>query len=1083
MRTRIGGWLAVLALAGACCFGQTVRVDGAGHVFVSYGGMDVFAGDSLLLMDEKWGALDAVLREKPVVKRTMGEVVATYTSKLGTVTRTVSFGPPVAIRWEIELGADPKGRNLELTVRIPAEAFGDLPATGKTHDVQRSDKELALAGFAGTWTLDASGSTGAWSFDDMRSAEWAKCFRLRFAPAYDPEKGYKGTASLAFRAAPSESSAFLALDVAAVGNRGLRDEVAEDGKGGWTDQGENDLRALLPGRHEFFGMPFVVGDKAVILRGAERPAFPAESPAIAVGAKVERIGFLETAAWNAQRGDVVAEYVVAYADGTEARMPLRYGFEVNDWWGAAEPTIARLAWEGTNGQAQVGVFYVVWRNPQPENEVRSVQVRSANSASVPVLLAATAVRADGLSKEQTALLDRVYADRSATEVDMTGWFPCPIAWRDGIEPGSALDASFLNESPAGQRGFLKVADGHFVFADRPGEKVRFWGTNAALRGPFPVQEDAPGIARCLARQGVNLVRLHLYAIYEDTLIAPDGSLNPEALDRMEFLIAELKKNGVYCYMDLNDGMLFSRLVGRALPSEKLKLAALFDEELIEATQKLARQLFTHRNPHTGLRLCDDPAIAMYEITNENSMTMAWGDLRSRIPSPYYEQLEGRWQQWLEKQGLPKRELPKTLGEDGPEGRRFAAEMQKAYLERMKAFLVELGVKAPICGTNITFTLGDLWASENMDYMNDHAYAAHPNVSARPMTYSNQSAVREGIASLSIIPSFARAKLKGKPLVASEWNYCFPNDYRCEGLPFMTAFMSYQDWDASLFYCATGSFDSGTWLRFRDKPGILVHSQQTDPATWGLSQVCALAYRRGDIGVARRTISVQYGRERVWRNEPVVDRMPFLAGLGRVETELTETTPETWPMQVNKDQTGEERYRDAVARLGDTACTDTVLVTDTGEIRRDTQRDVLVVNTARTQMATGNLPALVDTPEVMANLGLDVWTPFATVAATSLDGKPLATSGRVLIATVGNARNADTKCVHGELHDMGKGPVLAEPVCGKLHWRVQNPQGVAVYALDPLSGTRKAKLVTTIADGEARFSIGNQATMYYELVRE
>lgn len=1083
MRTGIGGWLVALVLAGTCCLGQTARVDGAGHVAVSYGGLDVFTGDSFLLMDEQWHALDATLREKPQLKRTTNEVVAVYASKLGKVTRTVSFGPPVAIRWEIELGADPKGKNVELTVRVPTEAFGDMPVTGKTHDVQRSEKELVLKGFAGNWTLDVSGSTGAWSFDDMRTVEWAKAFRLRFAPAYDPATGYRGTASIVFQATPSESAAFLPLDVAAAGNRGLRDEVAEDGKGGWTDQGENDLRTFVPSRHEFLGMPFVVGDKAVILRGKERSAFPLESPAIAVGAKVERIAFLETAAWNAQRGEVVAEYVVAYADGTEAKMPLRYGFEVNDWWGATEPSIARLAWEGSNGQTQVGVFCVVWRNSQPDREVKSVQVRSLDSASVPVLLAATAVRAEGLSKEQTALLDRVYADRSATEVDMSGWFPCPIAWRDGIEPGSALDASFLNERPAGQHGFLKVADGHFVFTDQPGQKVRFWGTNAALRGPFPVQEDAPGIARCLARQGVNLVRLHLYAVYEDTLIAPDGGLNPEALDRMEFFIAELKKNGVYCYMDLNDGMLFSRLVGRQLPSEKLKLAALYDEELIQATQKLAREFFTHRNPHTGLRICDDPAIAMYEITNENSMTMAWGDLRSRIPSPYYEQLAGLWQQWLEKQGLPERDLPRTLGEDGPDGRRFGAEVQRAYLERMKAFLVELGVKAPICGTNITFTLGDLWASESMDYMNDHAYAAHPNVSARPMTYSNQSAVRGGIGSLSIIPSFARAKVKGKPVVASEWNYCFPNDYRCEGLPFMTAFLCYQDWDASLFYCATGSFDSGTWLRFRDKPGILVHSQQTDPATWGLSQICALAYRRGDIGVARRTIAVQYGRERVWQNDSVVDRLAFLAGLGRVETELTDTTPDTWPMQLAKDQTSEERYRDAVARLDDTNCTDTVLVTDTGEIRRDTQRDVLVVNTPRTQMATGNLPALVDTPDAMANLGLDMWTPFATVAATSLDGKPLAESGRVLLAAVGNARNADTKCLHGELLDMGKGPVLAEPVCGELHWRVQNPQGVTVYALDPLSGTRKAKMNTTVTGGEARFAIGNQATMYYELVRE
>ncbi|MDX9982452.1 MAG: hypothetical protein RBU25_20695, partial [Lentisphaeria bacterium] len=576
-------------------------------------------------------------------------------------------------------------------------------------------------------------------------------------------------------------------------------------------------------------------------------------------------------------------------------------------------------------------------------------------------------------------------------------------------------------------------------------------------------------------------RMHLYAVYEDTLIAPDGSLDPEALDRMEFFIAELKKNGIFIYMDLNDGMLFSRLVGRKLPTDKLKLAALFDEELIQATEKLARLLFTHVNPHTGLRMCDDPAVCLYEIVNECSLTMDWGSLRSNLPSPYYEQLEGRWQAWLEKQGLPKRELPETLGRDGPDGRRFGAELQRAYLERMKAFLVELGVKAPICGTNITFTLGDLWASENMDYLNDHAYAAHPNVSARPMTYSNHSAVREGISQLSMIPSFARAKLTGKPVVASEWNYCFPNDYRCEGLPFMTAFSCYQGWDGLLFYGATGSFDSGNWLRFRESPGILVHSQQTDPATWGLSQVCALAYRRGDIATARRTVTLRYGRERLWKNESALGPMPFLPGLARVEIELAGETPAEWPMQVEPGRTGEERYRDAVARLGAANCTDTELVTDTGEIRRDIRRDVLIVNTPRTQMATGNLPVLVDEPAALANLALDLATPFATVAATSLDGRPLGESARVLLAIVGNARNADTKCVNGELLNMGKGPVLAEPVHGTLRWRTAGTP--AVYALDTLTGQRRERVATVATADGFRFAVGTHATMYYELARE
>ncbi|MBT7164323.1 MAG: hypothetical protein HN904_16195 [Victivallales bacterium] len=1075
--------LVVGALLAGTARGQTARVGSGGGLAISYGGMDTFLGDSVLLMDEKWQALDSPLRAKPKVTRTTGKVVATYESPLGQVVRTVVSGPPVVVTWEVELKPDPKGRNLELTVRVPREGFDSLPVTEETHDVQRSRERLAFSGLAGEWELDVSGSTVPWSFDDMRNVEWAKTFRLRVAPPYDPAKGWKGTQRIAFTAKPSRAAAFLPLGVAKVGNRGLRDEVADDGKGGWTDQGENDLRQFEAGRHTFLGMPYEVGEKVIVLRGTERPAFPSESATISVGAKVERVGFLHTAAWSAKRGEEIAEYLVSYTDDTTARVPVRYGFDVRDWWGATEPGVGRLAWEGANGQTQVGVYLALWRNPQPEKVVRNVQMRSLNRGSVPILLAATAVRAEALTREQTTLLDQVYADRSDKPLDMTDWSACPIAWRDGIETGTALDASFLNQGPAGTMGFLKVRDGHFVFTKKPTKRVRFWGTNAALRGPFPVKEDAPGIARALARQGVNMVRLHLYAVYDDTLIAPDGTLDPKRLDQMEFFIAELKKNGIYSYMDLNDGMLFSRLVGRKLPTEKLKLAALFDEELILATQKLARMLFTHKNPYTGLRLCDDPGIALYEITNECSLTMSWGTLRSRLPSPYYEQLEKRWQEWLGRQGLAKRELPDTLAKDGPEGRRFAAEMQKAYLERMKAFLVGLGVKAPICGTNITFTLGDLWASENMDYMNDHAYAAHPNVRARPMTYSNHSAVRSGITGLSMIPSFARAKLKGKPVVASEWNYCFPNDFRCEGLPFMTAYSAYQDWDALLFYCATGSFDSGTWLRFRDKPGILVHSQQTDPATWGLSQLCAIAYRRGDIGVAKRTIRVRYGMDRVWENESVVDSLRFLPGLGRVEIELGPETPAEWPMVRPEGQTGSAAYLDAIKRLGAKDCTESVMMTDTGEIRRDTGRDLLVVNTPRTQMVTGNLPALADMGEVMGVLAPRVLTPFATVGATSLDGLPLAESNRVLLVAVANARNADTKCLRGELHDMGKGPVMAEPVCGTVGWRSMRPEDYVIHALDPLSGRRKACVPTVTGLGALEFPIGAHGTIYYEIVAE
>ena len=52
-----------------------------------------------------------------------------------------------------------------------------------------------------------------------------------------------------------------------------------DGKGGWTDQGDNDLRQIRVGRQELLGVPFELidsatnGGKAVLTLGSKK--FPA----------------------------------------------------------------------------------------------------------------------------------------------------------------------------------------------------------------------------------------------------------------------------------------------------------------------------------------------------------------------------------------------------------------------------------------------------------------------------------------------------------------------------------------------------------------------------------------------------------------------------------------------------------------------------------------------------------------------------------------------------------------------------------------------------------------------------------------
>ncbi len=53
---------------------------------------------------------------------------------------------------------------------------------------------------------------------------------------------------------------FRTLDMKPVANMDWRDEVWGDGKGGWTDQGDNDLREIARRPRELLGVPFELID-------------------------------------------------------------------------------------------------------------------------------------------------------------------------------------------------------------------------------------------------------------------------------------------------------------------------------------------------------------------------------------------------------------------------------------------------------------------------------------------------------------------------------------------------------------------------------------------------------------------------------------------------------------------------------------------------------------------------------------------------------------------------------------------------------------------------------------------------------
>ena len=203
-------------------------------------------------------------------------------------------------------------------------------------------------------------------------------------------------------------SAMRQIDLAPSANRSFSDEEADDGRGGWTDQGKNDFRTIPTGEIKVAGIPFHIIDSAknngrgcLMLRGSARPGFPEAIRKIRVDAYVSRLFFLHTSAWG---DDTIAgAYRIHYEDNSSVDYVLHGNRNIADWW--------RFSWVLPEARAgitvtnalgrQVGSFLAEWVNPHPEKRVKSFDFLSAGvlrkekidylpgHEPVPVLIAAS----------------------------------------------------------------------------------------------------------------------------------------------------------------------------------------------------------------------------------------------------------------------------------------------------------------------------------------------------------------------------------------------------------------------------------------------------------------------------------------------------------------------------------------------------------------------------------------------------------------------------------------------------------------------------------------------------------------------
>lgn len=684
-------------------------------------------------------------------------------------------------------------------------------------------------------------------------------------------------------------------------------------------------------------------------------------------------------------------------------------------------------------------------------------------------------------------------------------------------PDSAADVSFLLPAPAGKEGFVRVEGEHFV-NDRG--RIRFNGVNLVGAACFPEHAAAERLAERLARLGINIVRIHYidtWAYGSNFMKAPMAALYKDDTtsscivdeaqrDRLEYLVAQFKKRGIYLNMNLHVAHELDERDGFPKTPWANRGVDFFYAPLIEKEKEYARDILGHVNLYTGLALKDDPCVAMIEINNENGMFSTWPngllDGGERFGKVYQDEFRRQWQAF----SGSKKDYLRAKGA-GPSYTpaetnlffRFLAHVDETYFDTMSAFLKsELGVRVPVYSTQIDYCTPHTLAK--YDIADIHLYWTHPGFDGElpkgidmrrgphkniPWCFRNESMIAskryEASYDEDFVPHRATMRIKGKPFMVSETAAPYPNWYGAEFNPFLRALAAFQDWGAVITHSWNNDVDpepdyTTFFFSFAGRTDCVAHF----PAM-------AAFFLRGDVEPARERVDV---------NEDETTYYARLAakGLGRAGVHAS-------PARITggKFRSSEILMRGIGVDLGGTSGAFRPLdaaklaemdggIYDNGQFRldqSDPQKAFFLVRSKNAKFFTGfsnlrnfDLGDGVRLEPGQTRLG------WCTVSLVSLTGNGFGKGSRALLAATGFSHNGGAKFTH--LHDsrwaardadFGFSKYMVEGVRARI---VLPGEGIRCRALGE-NGDVLREVPTRMQDGSTVIEIGPEyRTVWYEI---
>ncbi len=689
-----------------------------------------------------------------------------------------------------------------------------LKGTVYLDDEKANELRIPLA----TGTLEI---TGAFSlrFDYPRTGKGVVSFLLLFPDRHTIIR--QSALALTMKYTPYQTAL---LDLRSHMNMGFRDEVANDGKGGWTDQGsDNDLRTMTPGKKSFAGIRFQIvdpdknqGKSCLSFRGKARPAFLKEAEfELPQKPKGQYLYLLNGLAWPPPPGACCGLVDIRYEDGSVETRELKNGVDTGNFWSPKNLENAYVGWETVNGSGRVGLY--VTRIPLQDKALTQVTLRSADQ--VWMVLAATISNAVMTPKPDFTQLT-VKADQT--------WMT--FADSPVIEKGSALDLSGILDAPAGKHGFVKAAGENFEFENCPGKAVRFWGTNFCFEALFSSNELLDRVLDQLAAQGSNIIRIHHFDRFIMDASGLPTAFIPEKLERLDYLLAGASRRGIYLTLDF----FTQRIIPNAEHRKDCKLLFYFDPAMRKNFLDFSLALMNHKNPYTGVKWKDDPAVAFISLVNESTLSavvkQATPRLKEKIEALFLQHAAGEnWEITKENREI---HFGRFL--------RFTA--ASAYAE-MSAVLRREGIRTPFSDQNFHRNPSVTLSRTNYDYADTHFYWLHP------VYLNKQGGTPYSVAGSSSIPALAGGmnntfgeRLTGKPFTITEWNYCYPNQYAAEGAFLVGA------------YGALQNHSGMTQFAYAHRVGVLENQAPLGPFDHANNPVIRLGMRAGALFFLRGDIA-------------------------------------------------------------------------------------------------------------------------------------------------------------------------------------------------------------------------------------